>query len=122
VLLDNVLQSQGTSQVSQDTRVFNLKDLREEFQKESERTVSAEMITLMSSMALCISTMELLYIASNKDITEEQRKPLALHYDMMINQVENVFKWSFDQKHAFYTALSAIPVFKNARDALKRPL
>jgi len=122
VLLDNVLQSQGTSQVSQDTRVFNLKDLREEFQKESERTVSAEMITLMSSMALCISTMELIHIAANPNITEEQRKPLSLHYDMMINQVENVFKWSFDQKHAFYTALSAIPVFKNARDALKRPL
>ena len=117
VLLDGVIERQGTSQLSGDMRVFKLKDLQEEFQKNSEQTVSNDMLTLMSNMALCISTMECMYIAKNP----ESKTPLALHYDMMINQVERVFKWSVDQKYAFYTALSTIAVFKDARDKLRRP-
>ena len=117
VLLDGVIERQGTSQLSGDMRVFKLKDLQEEFQKNSEQTVSNDMLTLMSNMALCISTMECMYVANNP----ASKTPLALHYDMMINQVERVFKWSVDQKYAFYTALSTIDVFKAARDKLKRP-
>ena len=46
VLLDGVIERQGTSQLSGDMRVFKLKDLQEEFQKNSGRTVSNDMLTL----------------------------------------------------------------------------
>jgi hypothetical protein len=62
-----------------------------------------------------------MYVLSAKDLTDGSgttHPVVKINHDNMINQVENVFHWTTEQKRTFYQSLSAVSQFKEALDKL----